>query len=389
MSVASGTVATMNAQTVAGSLLVLIIGLSLGTVLGVLWSRSRQADAALARLSGGDDQARVAVGLDRLQEQLTDLGLERASWQAQLVEQVGEMRRSTETLRRETGQLTSALRKPQVRGQWGELHLRRCVELAGLVERCDFETQATIEEGDAAGLRPDLVVRLPGGRAVVVDAKVPLDAFLDVTAADEPEEQRMHLHRHARQVRAHVASLAGKAYWHAFDQAPDFVVMFVPNEGFLSAALDADPGLLEWAASRQVVVATPTTLIALLRAVALGWSQATLTEKAHQIHLLGRDLYDRLGIMGGHLDRLGRSLQTTVAAYNSAVGSLESRVLVSARRFTELGLDAEPLAAPAVTDAVARPLTAAELLDAVAESREPLPELSHPPDPAPRRASGT
>jgi DNA recombination protein RmuC len=220
---------------------------------------------------------------------------------------------------------------------------------------------------------------------VVVDAKVPLDAFLDATGADDEEEQARHLARHARQLRQHVDVLAGKAYWRSLPATPEFVVLFVPGESFLSAALEAEPSLLEYAASRQVVLATPTTLIALLRTVSYAWTQQSLTEKAREIHELGRDLYDRLGTMGGHLDRLGRSLTAAVTSYNKAVGSLETRVLVSARRFGELAVTDAKLAAPAPVREAPRPLTAGELLDTVAPERAELPGLEPVIDDGPGR----
>jgi DNA recombination protein RmuC len=304
------------------------------------------------------------------------------SWQSQLRQQVEDVRCSTETLRRETATLSTALRRPQVRGRWGELHLRRVVELAGLVDRCDFQEQVTLRpdsgEGSRGPQRPDLVVNLAGGKQVVVDAKVPLDAFLDATGADSDEERALHLTRHARQLRQHVDVLAAKAYWRALAATPEFVVLFVPAESFLSAALEADPSLLEYAAEQRVVLATPTTLIALLRTVAYAWTQQTLAEKTREIHELGRDLHERLATMAGHLDRLGRSLGAAVTAYNRTVGSLETRVLVTARGFGELGVDADDLVSPVPVVDAPRPLSAAELLEAVAEPRAELPDLEAP-----------
>ncbi|NUQ33277.1 MAG: DNA recombination protein RmuC, partial [Dermatophilaceae bacterium] len=235
------------------------------------------------------------------------------------------------------------------------------------------ETKAT----DDGLLRPDLVVHLAGGKQVVVDSKVPLDAFLDACAVEpgDDEERLQQLRRHARQVRTHVDTLASKAYWRALPATPEFVVLFVPGESFLSAALEAQPSLIEYAADRQVVLATPTTLIALLRTVAYAWTQQTLADKAREIHELGRDLHDRLATMGGHLDRVGRSLAGAVSAYNRAVGSLENRVLVSARRFGELGVAAGTLETPEAVVDVPRPMTAAELMEQVADARPELPEL--------------
>jgi DNA recombination protein RmuC len=282
-------------------------------------------------------------GLDRLQDQMRDLEHQRATWQGQLHQQVQDMRFSTEALRRETQSLSTALRNPQVRGRWGELHLRRAVELAGLVDRGDFREQVRVDDG---ARRPDLVVRLVGGRQVVVDAKVPLDAYLDATSTDEEQARQGHLDRHARQLRTHIEGLSSKAYWRSLDETPEFVVLFVPAESFLAAALETDPSLIEYAALRQVVLATPTTLIALLRTVAHGWSHEALADQAREIHRLGRDLHGRLANLTAHLDHVGRSLNAAVGHYNSAMGSLESRVLVAARRFTDLAVTDDELPAP-------------------------------------------
>lgn len=365
----------MEITTVASLLLVLVVGLLIGAALGTLWSRTRTTGAddgvRLALEARAADHAVVKESLERLHDQMRDLEQHRVSWQSQLRQQVEDMRHSTDTLRRETATLSTALRKPQVRGRWGELHLRRAVEIAGMVSRCDFSEQVTVR-GDDALLRPDLVVNLAGRKSVAVDAKVPLDAFLDATGADSDEERDAHLARHARQLRQHVDTLSAKAYWRALPATPEFVVLFVPGESFLSAALEAEPGLLEYAAGRQVVLATPTTLIALLRTVAYAWTQEALADRARDIHQLGRDLYDRLGVMGGHLDKLGRSLTSAVGSYNKAVGSLETRVLVSARKFEEMEVSDRDLPTPAVVTEAVRPLTAAELLDAMAPARAEL-----------------
>ncbi len=375
----------MEITTVLSLLLVLVVGVLLGAVVGALWSRTRGSatddTARLALEARAADHAVVKEGLERLHDQMRDLEQHRISWQSQLRQQVEDVRHSTDTLRRETASLSTALRKPQVRGRWGELHLRRAVEIAGLVSRCDFAEQVSVRNDDGL-LRPDLVVNLAGGKSVVVDAKVPLDAFLDATGADSDEERDAHLSRHARQLRQHVDTLSAKAYWRSLPATPEFVVLFVPGESFLSAALEAEPGLLEYAASRQVVLSTPTTLIALLRTVAYAWTQEALADKAHDIHALGRELYDRIGVMGGHLDKLGRSLTGAVTSYNKAIGSLETRVLVSARKFSEMDASAEELASPAPVTEAARPLTAAELMDTVAEER---PELSPGPSDVPAR----
>jgi DNA recombination protein RmuC len=341
----------MDSTALTALLVALLVGAVIGLLAGILWGRTRAATGEQAVLqSRAAEQAVVRHGLESLEQQLRALQDHRVSWQAQLQQQVQDVRHSTDLLRRETTALSTALRRPQVRGRWGELHLRRAVELAGLVARCDFDEQVSVRDGDTT-LRPDMVVHLAGGKQVVVDAKVPLDAFLDATECDDasPEaadERAAHLARHARQFRHHVDTLAAKSYWRTLPCSPEFVVLFVPGESFLSAALESDPSLLEHAAERRVVLATPTTLIALLRTVAHGWTQDALADKARDIHRLGRELHDRLGTMTGHLDRVGRSLGAAVASYNQAVGSLESRVLVSARRLAELEVTDEELPSP-------------------------------------------
>ena len=378
--------AAIDLGTTLSLLAVLLAGALLGAVAGVLWGRSRREpydgpDGRRVLQQAESRAAEAAVlreSLERLHDQMRDMAQHGVSWQSQLKQHVDDVRHSTDTLRRETATLSTALRRPQVRGRWGELHLRRVVELAGLVDRCDFSEQlsTTDEEGTR---RPDLVVHLAGDKHVIVDAKVPLDAFLDATGAVSDEQRAHHLTRHARQLRAHVDALSGKAYWRAVTSTPEFVVLFVPGEPFLSAALEADPTLLEYSADRKVVLATPSTLIALLRTVAYAWTQETLSEKTREIHDLGRDLYERLTTMSGHLDRLGRSLNGAVSSYNRAIGSLENRVLVSARRFNDLAVSTHPIGSPVPLVDVARPLSAAELLEEVAEHRPELPELDATP----------
>jgi DNA recombination protein RmuC len=324
----------------------LLLGLVLGGCLGLLWARSRSSYSA-----GMVDQAEVMQGLDRLSDQMRDLDRHRATWQGEFHQQVTD-------LARETRSLSTALRRPHVRGRWGELHLRRAVELAGLVDRCDVTEQVRFDDG---AQRPDLVVHLVGRRQVVVDAKVPLDAYLDATSTDDDTVRREALGRHARQLRQHVDGLSSKAYWRALSETPEFVVLFVPAESFLAAALDTDPGLIDYAASRQVVLASPTTLIALLRTVAQGWSHEALADQAREIHRLGRDLHQRLGLLSTHLDRVGRSLNTAVGHFNQAVGSYESRVLVSARRFAELSVVTEDLDPPRQVESTSRSPGSVEL----------------------------
>ncbi|RNL61343.1 DNA recombination protein RmuC [Nocardioides marmoriginsengisoli] len=357
-------------------LVTLLVGVIAGAF-GVLLVRRDHAPAA----DPSADQTLIRDGLDRLHDKMRDLEHQRVSWQSTLHQQVDEVRHSTDTLRRETSALATALRKPQVRGQWGELHLRRSIELAGMVDRCDFSQQVHLPGEDGA-LRPDVVIHLAGGKSIVVDAKVPLAGYLDAIGTEDPEEQQAHLAVHARQLRTHVDQLSSKAYWRALGQhgiaTPEFVVLFLPAESFLSAALEAEPRLLEYAAARNIVLATPTTLIALLRTVAHGWTTETLAQRTREIHQLGRDLYGRLGTVGRHLDKLGRSLKSSVESYNSAVGSLENRVLVTARHFSDVADLDEELTAPRPVEEAPRPLTAVELLDAVADRRPELPEVEGP-----------
>ena len=335
---------------VMSELVMLLMGVALGAVVGVLWARSRPAYVEGVG-QGMVDQAEVMQGLDRLGDQLQGFEHARATWQGELHQQVLDMRHTADGLRRETQTLSTALRRPQVRGRWGELHLRRAVELAGLVDRCDFDEQVRLADG---AQRPDLVVRLAGGRSVVVDAKVPLDAFLDATATDEPDLREAHLARHARQLRAHIELLGSKRYWRSLPETPEFVVLFLPAESFLAAGLEADASLIEYAAERGVVLASPTTLIALLRTVAHGWRHESLADQAREIHRMGRDLHERLRTMGTHLGKLGRALDTAVGAYNQTVGSWESRVLVAARRFEELDATDDVLESPRQVETAVR-----------------------------------
>ena len=317
--------------------------------------------------------------LGKYEQGLRLLELERQKAYTGLSEQVRQLSESQERLQAETRNLATALRAPSTRGRWGEMQLRRVVEMAGMLEHCDFDEQVTAatEEGR---LRPDMVVHLPGCRSVVVDAKVPLQAFLDAIEATDEDTRRAHLQAHARQLRAHVDALAKKGYWQQFESSPEFVVAFVPGDPLLAAALEHDPSLLEHAMANQVVMATPTNLIALLRTVAAGWQQEALAENAREVQRIGRELYKRLCVFGDHLGKAGRGLAGAVDAYNKAVGSLERSVLPQARRFQDLGVvggSDKELAELEAVDVVARQPDTPEL--AAAPALELVVDVSEPP----------
>jgi len=267
--------------------------------------------------------------LKSLDEQTRAMEKERSGAYSEVKTLVETMQKSIpaslDALKTETSQLIAALRAPKTRGNWGELQLRRCVEYAGMIEHCSFSEQVTARDEDARLLRPDLTIQLPNGREIVVDAKTPLDAFLDATGSTDPAEQKLRFEAHAQRVRAHLKELSGKAYWKQFEKAPDFVVCFLPGEALFSAALEADPSLIEFGAQSHVVLATPTTLIALLRAVEFGWQQMDITKHAKAIHELGRGIYEKLVVAQGHVTRLGNALSTSVDMYNKFLGSIEGK----------------------------------------------------------------
>lgn len=304
----------------------------------------------------------VKESLRHLDQGMRQLEKERKGDHESLKTQVRSLLDTEKELRLETSNLVKALRAPVTRGRWGEIQLRRVVELAGMLSHCDFEEQK-FEADEDVRLRPDLIVYLPGGRQVVVDAKVPLEAYLDAIQTQDEKLKLTRFKDHARQVRTHVSSLSRKAYWERFQPTPEFVVLFLPSETFFSAALEHDPSLIEIGAEGGVIIATPTTLIALLRTVAYGWKQENLTEHAQKVSDLAHELYKRLCDMGSHWQKMGRSLSSSVEAFNKAVGSLEARVLPTARKFKDLGaasssLEIEPLDA---IERIARTLEAPEL----------------------------
>jgi DNA recombination protein RmuC len=350
----------------------LLIGLLLGGGAVYLWTREKLGRAsekltAFEENQGQwEDRFKAATGDALLKSQTSLLELTEAKLapiketlqkfetQAKALEErrqhevskIGEQLRTVaegqEKLRTETGSLVTALRAPHVRGRWGEVQLKRVVELAGMLEYCDFQTQQSERDSEGRLLRPDMVVKLPGGKCIVVDSKVPIEAYLDAINCEDVELKRAHLARHASQVRDHIKKLGQKRYWDQFESTPDFVVMFV-DEGLYRAALDQDGSLFETGAESGVIVASPATLIGLLRTVAYGWQQETVAESARAIQTLGRDLYERLGVFAGHFAKAGRGLDMAVGAYNQAVSSFESRLLVTARKFPEHGVTNDAL----------------------------------------------
>jgi DNA recombination protein RmuC len=274
--------------------------------------------------------------LKRYEEQIRSIEESRHKAYGSLEEQLRALASTHEHLQRETSNLVSALRKPQVRGRWGEMQLRRVAELSGMSTHCDFTEQLSVDT-EKGKIRPDMIVHLPMEREIVVDSKVSLDAYLDAVSASTEDERRTKMEKHAQQVRTHMNKLASKEYWSQFKQSPEFVVLFIPGESFLSSALEIDTALIEDGIQRRVIIATPTTVIALLRAIAYGWRQEQMTKNAEEISELGRQLYERMTTLAQHFDNIGSNLEKAIAAYNKAVGSMESRILPAVRKFKELG----------------------------------------------------
>lgn len=367
------------------SVLALVLAAVAGALSGWWLARSRSV-TQVARVSGerdllaqrlqdletaaAEDQRTAAElaplreALRRVESQVGQLERDRLEQYGQVRERLQEVAGQAAALRSQTATLSGALNSSGVRGTWGEAQLRRLLEHAGMLARCDFDEQVSVVSAHEARVRPDVVVHLPGDGCLVVDSKAPLSAFLRAQAEDLPGQERAELLRaHARSLRGHVDSLSAKAYWSAFRSTPEMVVCFVPSDAVLAAALQADPALYEDAARRRVVLASPATLLALLRTVAHGWQQQALTESAQELLVLGTELHRRLATLGRHVSGMGRALHRSVEAYNAMVGTLESRVMVTSRRLRDMGVGDQPLEPLATLDSTPRPLTAGELID--------------------------
>lgn len=380
----------------------LLLGAALGALIGYLYARSRgvgetaaaehfqalagealdqsgrrfiemaagRLEAANARAAGELDTRKAAVEhmvqplretLARVELQLRESDEARIRSAAALTEQVMVARQSSDELRAQTQALVTALRRPEARGRWGEMQLRRVAEMAGMNARCDFDEQVSVTTDDGL-LRPDMVIRLAGGKNIVVDSKVSLAAYLEAAETTDDSVREKRLDAHARHLREHVDRLAAKAYWAALSPAPEFVVLFIPGEAFLAPALEHDPALLEHAITNRVHIATPTTLITMLRTAQYAWQQEALSENARAVFDLGRELYDRIAGLGKHVDGLGKALTNAVSSYNKTIGSLEGRVLVSARKLSQLGVVEAELNAPTPVQETVRALSAADLI---------------------------
>ncbi|MDQ6897243.1 MAG: DNA recombination protein RmuC [Actinomycetota bacterium] len=368
-------------------ILLALAGLAVGALLAWLIVQSRYAvrltSAATERdllrervidleaaLSEDSETAQMIAplrsSLDRVEQQVHDLERERVAQFSEVAAEMARVSRTTTELGAQTASLVGSLNASSVRGSWGEVQLRRVLEHAGMLSRCDFDEQVTSVSSDARTVRPDVVVRLPGDKTLVVDAKVPMTGFLAAQAEGLTADRRTAaLAAHAKALRGHVDTLAAKAYWTAFETTPEMVVCFVPGEAILTAALAHDPGLHDYAMSRRVVLASPATLLALLRTVAYTWRQDALADNARELLTVGRELHERLGALGAHAGTMGAALRRSVEAYNGFVGSLESRVLPTARRLHDLGLVERRLPTLAPVEATPRPLTAFELIEAL------------------------
>jgi DNA recombination protein RmuC len=380
----------------------LLLGAALGALIGYLYARSRgvgetaaaehfqalagealdqsgrrfiemaagRLEAANARAAGELDTRKAAMEhmvqplretLARVEMQLRESDEARIRSAAALAEQVMVARQSSDELRAQTQALVTALRRPEARGRWGEMQLRRVAEMAGMNARCDFDEQVSVTTDDGL-VRPDMVIRLAGGKNIVVDSKVSLAAYLEAAETTDDSVRDKRLDAHARHLREHVDRLAAKTYWAALSPAPEFVVLFIPGEAFLAPALEHDPALLEYAITHRVHIATPTTLITMLRTAQYAWQQEALSENARAVFDLGRELYDRIAGLGKHVDGLGKALTNAVSSYNKTIGSLEGRVLVSARKLSQLGVVEAELNAPTPVQETVRALSAADLI---------------------------
>ncbi|MEL7024677.1 MAG: DNA recombination protein RmuC [Pseudomonadota bacterium] len=305
-----------------------------------LGKRQQSAESNLAAREKAVENliAPIRDALKRSEEQIQAMEKARSQAYGSITEQLASMQQAASGLTQETRNLVTALRRPEVRGQWGEITLKRLVEMAGMVEHCDFVEQTSQRDGDGKLIRPDMIVRMPDDRELVVDVKTPLDAYLSAIEAEQPEVREQLLVQHARKVRDRIDELAKKSYWSQFEKSPEFVILFIPGDQFLSAAVQKQPDLIDNALRQNIILATPTSFVALLKAVAYGWRQLSLAENAEQIRKLAIDLHDRLGVFTEHLAKVGRQLEGSTKAYNQAIGSLERNVLPGARKFTELGV---------------------------------------------------